>query len=313
MKRYSGLDVLKFVAAFGIVGCHLGIGDKTEGANVAMRLTDMNVGIFAAISGFFVANGLNKNESLRVALRKRVVRLLPIYLMWSGIYLTASTLIARHFDRLLDFQYLIGVIVRGGAACHLWYLIALLYFSILVLFLSRFSPTMMQNKFFLSGAIALWLWVATLGDYTFWFGYYFGRLVAFSLFGMLLYGLREKLVRLPWIVWVGIGLAGVLFRLCCDGLAHKFILDAIGTIAILPMFVNWPWRMERLGSKLASLSLGVYLIHPLFAAVVAIIARRYLSVPVDLWGMMTMWFAVWGAAIVIALFMGRIPVVRRFV
>ena len=86
-----------------------------------------------------------------------------------------------------------------------------------------------------------------------------------------------------------------------------------GTIAILPMFVNWPWRMEHLGSKLASLSFGVYLIHPLFAAVVAIIARRYLSVPVDLWGMMTMWFAVRGAAIVIALFMGRIPVVRRFV
>ena len=38
MVRYIGLDVLRGIAAFGIVGCHLCLSARTDGGNLVTAL-----------------------------------------------------------------------------------------------------------------------------------------------------------------------------------------------------------------------------------------------------------------------------------
>ena len=52
--KYNGLDLLRGIAAFGIVGCHLGLSPRTSGGEWVTALCNFNVGLFAAISGFLM-------------------------------------------------------------------------------------------------------------------------------------------------------------------------------------------------------------------------------------------------------------------
>lgn len=297
--RYSGLDVLKFIAAFGIVGCHLGLANRSAGAEVLMRLTDVNVGIFAAISGFFLMMGLAKTLPLGEAVRKRALRLLPLYGVWSGVYLVVSVGLGRHFDRLTDVCYWESVLFRGGASCHLWYLIALFYFTVVILIINRLAPRLVSNVGVLLGASAGLLWVSTWGDYTFWWGYYFSRLAAFALLGMALYRLgASRKVEKRWWVLCALAVAGIGLRVSgCGGVAHKFILDYVCAALVLPAFVWWPWSWGDVERRLAEVSLGVYLVHPLIAFAVGMVAKRWISTPVGLGPMLLLWVVVWGMAL----------------
>ena len=55
--KYYGLDLLRGIAAFGIVGCHLGLAQRTTGGEWVTVLCNFNVGLFAAISGFLMNAG----------------------------------------------------------------------------------------------------------------------------------------------------------------------------------------------------------------------------------------------------------------
>lgn len=76
-ERYVGFDWLRFIAAIGIVGCHLALPNMTDGAWWIKQFTDLNVGVFAAIAGFFMANSLQqKDVSFESFVGRRVKRLL---------------------------------------------------------------------------------------------------------------------------------------------------------------------------------------------------------------------------------------------
>ncbi len=51
--RLVSLDLLRGIAAFGIVGCHLSLSPRSEGGALVTSLCDFNVGLFAALAGFF--------------------------------------------------------------------------------------------------------------------------------------------------------------------------------------------------------------------------------------------------------------------
>ena len=53
--RLIGIDFLRGVAAFGIVGCHLLLAQRTAGGEELLTaLCDFNVGLFAAVAGFLM-------------------------------------------------------------------------------------------------------------------------------------------------------------------------------------------------------------------------------------------------------------------
>ena len=55
--RLIGIDLLRGVAAFGIVGCHLSLAPRTAGGELVTALCDFNVGLFAAVAGFLMCGG----------------------------------------------------------------------------------------------------------------------------------------------------------------------------------------------------------------------------------------------------------------
>lgn len=125
--QYYGLNLLRGIAAFGIVGCHLGLSPRTLCGEWVTALCNFNVGLFAALSGFLMAPG---GEGY---VKKRARRILPTYLVWSAFYIAATAV----FDLVLDGGHLneryyslsnwLDVLFCGSAATHLWFLISLFY------------------------------------------------------------------------------------------------------------------------------------------------------------------------------------------
>lgn len=58
MERNVGIDVLRGIAAFGIVGCHLLLLPMSNAGRLLTSCCDMNVGVFAALSGYLMAVSL---------------------------------------------------------------------------------------------------------------------------------------------------------------------------------------------------------------------------------------------------------------
>ena len=130
--RLVGIDLLRGIAAFGIVGCHLSLAPRTECGNLVTVLCDFNVGLFAAVAGFLMCGGGNGGSWLEYV-GKRARRLLPTYFFWSAVFILATST----FDLLLDgghlnpkygtVSYWGKVIFAGDAATHLWFLVCLFY------------------------------------------------------------------------------------------------------------------------------------------------------------------------------------------
>jgi len=311
MKRFTGLDWLKCGAALGIVGCHLHLAPWTPAANPLMRLTDVNVGIFAAISGFLLAGGLERTAPGTVVGRK-AARLLPVYLFWSAVYLLFATVGGGHLERFGHLWFWGEVVFEGGAYSHLWYLAALLYFTGAAALARRFCPVLLRVPALLA-ASAGFLALSTCGDAGTWWCYYFARLAAFACLGLALYRLRVALARVLAPVWIAAAAAGVVFRLSVGGPVHKFILDYVGALPVLACCAGMSVPGEAAVRKLVDLSLGVYLLHPLIAAVVVRVAARFIPHPVGPGVLLLDWAVVALLAVAGVLVLKRIPFARRFV
>lgn len=137
---YNGVTILRCIAAFFIVGCHLGLSPRTLSGGLVTWFCDMNVGLFGAISGFLLVYAFEKDESLSIRkyFLKRLSRLLPVYLFWTLFYLCASAVFAvtlkdgLSFDKYLSLRFWFNVVFWGGASCHLWFIVTLFYAQILL-------------------------------------------------------------------------------------------------------------------------------------------------------------------------------------
>ena len=125
------MSLLKGIAAFGIVGCHLNLHPLTEGAAFALGFCDLNVALFALISGW-----LMHVENWKDYVAKRMKRLVPIYAVWSVMYVILGLLfdvfVAKEMSPYLSNPWhWVNVVFRGESASQLWYLICLFYAQVL--------------------------------------------------------------------------------------------------------------------------------------------------------------------------------------
>ena len=63
--RIISLDLLRGIAAFGIVGCHLSLSPRSDGGALVTSLCDFNVGLFAALAGFLMSGAIMRDTSKR--------------------------------------------------------------------------------------------------------------------------------------------------------------------------------------------------------------------------------------------------------
>ena len=178
-KHYFGLDWLRGVSAFFIVGCHIGLIDRTPMGTALTHFCDLNVGVFAAISGFLLQKSLMKVKlsSVWEVVCKRIKRLLPVYLVWTLFYCLVRVVVSKG-----DFNVpWCHVIFGGGSACTLWFLINLLYAQIAICILSSKMRHVFNSPWLtFIGALACLIFSIAYHGYL---GYYTTRLCSFVLLG----------------------------------------------------------------------------------------------------------------------------------
>lgn len=323
--RIQGVDLLRGIAAFGIVGCHLSLSPRTVGGEGATALCNFNVGVFAAISGFLMArsgctprNGadaafpLEKSRSILTYVRKRVARLMPEYVFWSGVFIVMTSM----FDLLLDggrlnpkygtVGFWLRVVFLGDAATHLWFLPCLLYAQVVMRIL---SPLQVKGIVWILVGLLLIVPSAMLGD---WFGTYPLRLFAFLVTG---YGLGRVNLDLPRMLVGGLAMVGLVAYVLLSGIVPAFIRGWFATIPLLLFFTSLSFngRVVSAVGVLGATSMGIYLVHPLITRALSVVWVRVFSAPYGVLPVLSEWLLAWGVAFVAAFVLLRLPVVNRFV
>lgn len=312
---YNGLNLLRGIAAFGIVGCHLSLSPRTSGGEWVTALCDFNVGVFAAISGFLMTDvgGVGFIEYVK----KRAYRLLPTYFAWSLIYIAATAL----YDLVIDGGHLneryysihnwIRVLFCGTASAHLWFLICLFYaqifFRLFVGALDNWKVSHLVQRALLAMLSVLLLFGSISSNN--WYCMYPIRLAAFLLLGFVMKGWKKDALIVPSI-WA---LVMVAIHLGMHGIIPGFIRDYLLVIPVMLLFLSDTFKGGRVVSILAATSMGVYLIHPLFARGVSYMVGRIFAAPYDSTIVIVVWIFIWVLSFLVCAAIRRIPLVARFV
>lgn len=316
---YSGITLLRCVAAFFIVGCHLQLFPRTAGGAAITSLCDMNVGLFAAISGFLMVESLDKSGvTVEGYARKRAVRLLPGYFFWTVFYLFASFVFSFVTNKEIDYakyfslKFWLDVVLWGGASCHLWFIASLLYANVLlsacysVLRRLRISPVVF---------LAIGLLLVSLATYSRAFMFrYPCRLVGFVSLGMVVRMLHDRMPigqRLS-IVFLCVGL---VFYVVLGRHLHPFVRSLAVVLPLLIVFARkeLPLYGGRVVECLGGFSMGVFLFHPFFAAGMAAIIPRFVSPPFGVGVVLSDWLAVYILALMGTMAMMQVPLFERLV
>ena len=322
MKHLVAIDLLRGIAAFFIVGCHLQLLDYTPGAKMLLSCCDMNVGVFAAISGFM----MKRNEvdcRWREYVLRRGCRLFPAYVFWTVLYLCASAIYQCYFglglkNRFREGEFWIEAIFLGAGATHLWYLICLFYVQCIVFPVRKY----------LRGGIGFLVSLGLAWGISFyhtWFTLYPCRLFSFMVLGWVIGGVCSRIMCSRWknyMICVILVLA-VIVRCRIWFSFPVYVNDWICVGAIMLLFLGLEKNLEsgRESKKLNGLvkllgctSMGVFCVHPIVTVVGARVIRSLWGAgPYDIGITLMLWGGAWMVAMVIAIILLRIRGIRRFV
>ena len=255
-QRNGLLDVLRFVAAVGIVFFHL----KLPGSILGLSA----LSFFTVVMCFFAASS-TAEDTFQVSFKKLSIRLFWPWIIWSTIYFVAK-LANAYVDNTSYLGEFASWMWWTGPSMHLWFMPFAFIVSLLIVQL--LAPIQLDDTLF-------WLLGAAI--------------VPISL--MCFYWLEFKRLDIPWEQWVsvlpatvvGVALAAargktnrtigllviILIAFIATQWAHLQLLSSqfyLGTlVAIFGIILRL--QSTRFTTWLGGISLGVYLAHPLCAAV----------------------------------------------
>lgn len=312
------------MAAFGIVGCHLSLPCRTAAGWYATALCDMNVAVFAALSGMMMYFSIKRNAKLawKDYAMKRARRLLPVYLAWTAIFLSATAM----FDLLIDggrinpayktSEFWLNVVFFGGAATHLWFLAWLFYaqVSLFGLFKRMVKSKAMAWFLLLVGGVVVTMAAAISGRW----GNYPIRLFGFVISGFALGRLIDGGVRIKscWLSWCCLVVA-LCAHVMIGSNVHGFVKDWFVVCLMLPLFYSIEILKEskfaKAAIRLGATSMGVYLVHPLATRAISVVVGRVFASPVGVTVVVGEWMLAWFVAAAATVAFMRMPVLKKIV
>ncbi len=174
-QRENGLDLLRCIAAFGVVLAHIlspykhyydtlvkagaFIPDAVSWTVVLLRMQNWAVPAFFMLSGAYIL-GSAKTGDFRSFYRKTWKKLGIPTLIWSLVYIVVTTLYYRLYygiDLATAFSQEMGQAELGSPAAHLWYMFALIGMYLAAPFLVAGKEKLTRRGWALVG-VTLYLW-----------------------------------------------------------------------------------------------------------------------------------------------------------
>lgn len=321
MRHNYSIDLLRGIAAVGIVGCHLMLYPKTAGSAAMTALCDMFVGLFAALSGYWMGvkdlqSGNDTGSVLQYAL-KRARRIIPTYLVWTIVYI----LFGLCFDLVVrgelsrkwsSFGFAIDTLFLGGVSCHLWFLVCLFYSQVVLFMVASVRRDIAWWIYLPLGFISVAL--AAYSPAECWWTFYPLRLFAFLVTGCGVAKLLQSFSRVATCFWSIALLLGIGIHYTMSGILPQFIRDWLVAVPLLAVTVNarLPEKYHRIAEVLGKSSMGVFLIHPIFAAGLGMVIKSSLGSPYGIVPWVLDWVVCWVCSFGATLVMMRIPFIRKF-
>ncbi|HBJ59911.1 MAG TPA: hypothetical protein DDY72_05685 [Verrucomicrobia bacterium] len=310
--RLYGIDILRGIAAFGIVGCHLLTEPRTAAGSAILHFCGMNVAVFAVLAGYFTHI---LPEGLGASLRHRLGRLVPIYVLWTLVFLFVQFILKMvHHEGLAQYGQIgfwISVVFKGcGSGGYLWFIIALIYTQVMALFILRKPVSIVVPLMLAASGIGL----SILMPY--WNGH--GHFM-FRLFGFVWLGIALR--RVSYGTWrlYGVGaLFALILHVVLQSWVHPTLRDLLVSVPLclfaarLPTCFATP-RISAVARFLGKTSLGVYLMHPLTARLGNVLLEHVFAAPYGPGVVLLDWLLAWVGALGLAAVFCSIPSTRRFV
>jgi surface polysaccharide O-acyltransferase-like enzyme len=273
-RRFHNLDRFRIIAALGVVWFHT---EGLPGRSVAYG------GLCFFLLTSFMLIGMKRHEAIRDALRKRFSRLIVPWLFWCAVYmiLQIARLILGVEPNLAPYM------VLTGTSIHLWYLpyvfviamafhllqakirtdkaaaIAVVTATISVVFCV--AVPIAQRFLQTSEPVSQWLYGITACVS----GWVVGRFVMTN---------EKKLGVVKSVVFLAaIILTCVSMVLCGFPFLGWSYVTGIGLFALALLLPNWD--ANDLLRRSTSMSMGIYLVHPLFGSVYKLVASSVVDNP----------------------------------
>ncbi len=281
--RSDGWDALKGIAIIAVVTIHALFGAVATVPSRAVALASAGLGVavptFMVLSALLVSREATRGPAV-TAVARRVVRLVPLYVIWTGIYVALSYLSGGPDLAQLRRSSVVGVLLFGASWYHLFFLPALIQLLVALPLLVALVKTAARARVAMLAGIAflalgpLVSGTSSPGSHSahhhvvvalFGSPYVFVW-VPFGLAGAAI-GIGTLAIRRP-ARWVALGF--VVFTLeTLEGMATHtppstgyaragFLVAAIGAVAGARYWSSPPRWLVTLGRY----SLGVFIVHP---------------------------------------------------
>ncbi|MEN6483403.1 MAG: acyltransferase family protein [Syntrophobacteraceae bacterium] len=298
LNRLDYIDVMRVAASFAVVALHVSARVVNHGnfgsrgwwiGNLVDSATRWAVPVFVMISGSLLIDP-NKDDSIRSFFVKRMPRLLIPLVFWSFFYLVYS-----HLKEGINLSMAVLSIVHGTPYFHLWYLyMAVGLYAVLIpirtlcinadmetLIVSLAIILSIQFLYFLHSS---WLIAKGNAPDGVIIIYQFIPYLPYLICGYFLRGLSLAWVHLTRLVYVLIGL--ILFiggvnwfisihigvrpasEIAFSDFNPLIVLMSISIYLCIRLICSYQnkfiFYIKRICAKMAPLTLGVYVIHPIF-------------------------------------------------
>lgn len=259
-KHFYGFDYLRVISSFAVVVIHVCFTSEILNK---WKLTQFAVPCFIMMSIFLL--GFKKDKNGFNVIKVLLSRLLPQYIFWTFVYLGLRFLKAKISSE--DFPIGFSEIFLGGSAIQLWFLPAILFWQIIMIYLYKFKQIFIDIILCLTFFGVGYFFNINYnleGEFIFFFTYNLG----FIMISKLVFENYEKLskINLKFYFCILLVLIAILiYQIYLNkNIFQMYFINVLYAIFVFAFFTFGHFKINRVITILSKYSFGIYLSHFLF-------------------------------------------------